>query len=237
MEVAAAIRNEPTPSVGDVARDPRHPRACAALGLGPHRVEPRPSGAVGVAVGPAAGASHSVPLDAALTGAADQQFVGWSYWAGKRYGDPTGNLHKELVDDDDRLAPNAGVVSQTYPAAVAGRPLHCGSRRRPAFHLTYTADPDARTPTVVVVPVVTLHPHGSRARVEGGTARSVPDADRLVVRNARGAGTVTVAMSGRLPAGPTLPMRRTGTRRRSFGLVEGAGAGRVDAYAQRTTVG
>ena len=68
----------------------------------------------------------------------DAQQVGWTYWAWKYYGDPTGSADESLVMADGRLRSTAFVLSRTYPQAVAGSRSFSTSPRRPACSTSRT---------------------------------------------------------------------------------------------------
>lgn len=133
-----------------------------------------------------------------VAGLADQHLIGWTYWAYKNYGDPTGGGVEGLFADDSDLttlkAAKAAVLIRPYARAIAGTPLSMsfdtGSK---AFSLSYT--PNAATaPTEISMPAL-QYPDGYRVTVQGGRVTSAANAMVLEVANTSGATQVTVQVS------------------------------------------
>ena len=68
------------------------------------------------------GATTSIPLAGFDVEWAGLDQLGWIYWAWKYYDDPTGSSAEGLVQPDGSYSPIVGVLSRTYPQAVAGDP-------------------------------------------------------------------------------------------------------------------
>lgn|GEM_PF-249744 len=115
---------------------------------------------------------------------ADNQLMGWTYWGYKDWvDDPGGAGSGPLFDDSDdngtlRTAKLA-VLSEPYPVATAGIPLH--ERYDPAtdtFTYTYLPNRHIHAPTVIFA--APLHyPHGYTATVVGARVVSAADARYL----------------------------------------------------------
>jgi endoglycosylceramidase len=130
------------------------------------------------------GATSNSNLLATLTDATDRNLVGWTYWAWKFYGDPTGSSAEGLVMPSGKLRTTASVLSRTYPQAIAGRPLALGfDPTSGAFHLEYLANHAVSAPTVIFVPTSIHYPSGYCARVSGGSVISQPGRTLLLVKN------------------------------------------------------
>lgn len=142
------------------------------------------------------GATSSPALLSALVASLGDQRVGWTYWAWRYYHDPTGSAAEGLVTGNGRLRPTARDLAETYPEAIAGRPLAMSfDPATAAFHLRYAPYRSVRAPTVVFVPTAIHYPHGYCARVRGGTIASPPGRELLVVDNARRGGDVSVSVT------------------------------------------
>ena len=141
------------------------------------------------------GATSSPELMDRLTRIADELQLGWTYWAWKYYGDPTGSSAEALVDANGNLAPTTTSLARAYPQAIAGSPssfsFDPGVRE---FHLLYVPNAQIAAPTVIFVPVAVHYPKGYVASVVGGVILSKPDATHLVVANQSGATTVQVTI-------------------------------------------
>ncbi|MGA7416714.1 MAG: cellulase family glycosylhydrolase [Acidimicrobiales bacterium] len=144
------------------------------------------------------GATTSEPLMVRLTANADQLELGWTYWAWKYYGDPTGSSDEALVTATGALAPTAASISRVYPEAVAGTPISFAFDPASAdFHLVYAPKAQVDAPTVVVVPVAVHYPEGYCAQVTGGTIVSKPDSTHLLIANTPNASIVAVTVKPR----------------------------------------
>lgn len=141
------------------------------------------------------GATTNQALLAQLTAYADTYQLGWTYWQWKHYHDPTGSSDEALASAGGALRPNATVLAQPYPQAVAGAPASFGfDMRTGTFHLAYVPNDRVDAPTVVVVPALARRTAGRTYCVHtvGGSILSRPGADRVLVANSPGARKVTV---------------------------------------------
>jgi len=126
------------------------------------------------------GATSSIPDIELMTTIANENLLGWTYWAWKYYDDPTGNPNEALARPDGTLhLAKAKVLAQTYAQAVAGTPEYMSYTPATAkFELRYLANPHITKPTVIFVPVSLDYPDGYCARVTG-RARIVSKADAV----------------------------------------------------------
>ncbi len=142
------------------------------------------------------GASSDPQLLASIAAAMDARQVGWSYWAWKYYGDPTGSAAESLVMADGRLRSTARVLSRAYPQAVAGTPLRFSfSTTTDVFDLVYVPNHYVHAPTVVFVPTDLHYRHGYCARTTGARVTSKRGSDLLEVQNASTGHRVTVEIT------------------------------------------
>ncbi len=130
---------------------------------------------------------------------ADQNLVGWTHWAWKRYDDPTGDADEGIVVGDTgpiEYKPKIQVLERTYARAIAGVPSVM--RFDPAsgdFELVYAPDPSARAATEIWLPLERHYPAGYAIEVEGGSARpSSREPHILAVEAATGATEVRVTI-------------------------------------------
>ena len=123
------------------------------------------------------GATEDPTMVGQVVSDADQDLVGWTYWAWKYYHDPTGSSHEGLVDPSGQLEPTAEALSETYPQAVAGTPVSMGNDADGSFHLSYVPDDHIDAPTVIFVPVQLHYPNSYCASATGATVVSKPGAD------------------------------------------------------------
>ncbi len=187
-----------------VTGNPTNLAACAfqdARSLG-RRAADRPAMASGRQPGGPAwfvtefGATSSGALLSRITADMDARQVGWTYWAWKFYGDPTGSAAESLVMADGRLRPTALVLSRTYPQAVAGVPISFDfSPSTGVFRMAYVPDHRIHAPTVIFVPTMIHYPHGYCARASGARVTSARGSDQLQVRNAPSGHRVTVVVT------------------------------------------
>jgi endoglycosylceramidase len=141
------------------------------------------------------GATSDPALLAVAVGALDAERVGWTYWAWKYYGDPTGSSDEALVLSDGRLRSTALELSEVYPQAVAGTPISYGySAATDVFHLTYAPNRAVRAPTVVFVPTALHYPEGYCTTVSGGRVTSGPNSGQLRIENGRSGHLVDVTV-------------------------------------------
>jgi endoglycosylceramidase len=128
---------------------------------------------------------------------ADQHLVGWTYWAYKGFGDPTGGSVEGLFTNDADLSTlkpaKADVLIRPYARAIAGTPQAMsfdGASKQ--FNLSYT--PRAATaPTEIFVPA-RHYPKGYRVTLQGGQVTSAANAAVLTVANDAGAAQVQLTV-------------------------------------------
>jgi endoglycosylceramidase len=142
------------------------------------------------------GASSDPQLLGSITAAMDARQVGWSYWAWKYYGDPTGSGAESLVMADGRLRSTALVLSRAYPEAIAGTPLRFAfSPATDVFDMTYVPNHRVHAPTLVFVPTALHYRHGYCARTTGARVTSARGSDLLQVLNRSTGQRVTVEIT------------------------------------------
>jgi endoglycosylceramidase len=142
------------------------------------------------------GATSDTTLLRRFTADADRMLVGWAYWSWQFYNDPTGSNAEALVRANGKLRSTAFVLSQTYPEAIAGRPVSMSFTPQSAvFHLAYRPRHSVQAPTVIFVPTAMHYRRGYCARVTGGSVESSPGAVLLEVRNATNARLVRVTVT------------------------------------------
>jgi hypothetical protein len=114
---------------------------------------------------------RAVEIDAAV---ADEDLMGWTHWAYKRWNDPTtaDGAQGLFRDDADPSSVKHGklrLLVRTYAQATAGTPLamhfdpHDG-----AFRYRYRSDPSITAPTRIFVSPL-HYPHGYRVVVDHGS--------------------------------------------------------------------
>ncbi len=140
------------------------------------------------------GATYDASLVSQIVSDANQDMIGWTYWAWKDYDDPTGSSHEGLMSATGQLEPTADALSITYPQAVAGTPESVTDDADGSFNLTYQAEDDITAPTVIFVPVQLHYPHGYCAQATGASIASLPNASYLDVVNHHDARTVVVSV-------------------------------------------
>jgi len=144
------------------------------------------------------GASDDLSDIGRVTQLADQHLVGWTYWAYKNFGDPTGAAAEGLFSNDADLstlkAPKADLLIRPYAQAIAGTPQSMSfDTSSKIFTLSYA--PRASTaPTEIFVPA-RQYPNGYLVSVQGGQVTSAPGATLLQVANSAGASQVQVQVS------------------------------------------
>ncbi len=131
---------------------------------------------------------------------ADRQLMGWTYWSYKDWvDDPGGQGSGPLFDDSDdngTLRPaKLAVLSEPYPEATAGIPLH--ERYDPTTNtFTYTYFPKRHISAPTVIFTAPLHyPAGYTAKVTGARVTSAPAARYLELKADPGAHLVHVRLS------------------------------------------
>ena len=142
------------------------------------------------------GASSNAAFLSAFTDQLDDALVGWTYWAWKYYGDPTGSAAESLVMASGRLRSTATVLSRAYPEAIAGRPtLISSDPATGAFDLAYVPDHSVRAPTVVFLPTGLHYPAGYCPRATGARVVSPAGSTLLEVANKAHATEVTLSVT------------------------------------------
>ncbi|MCL6094717.1 MAG: cellulase family glycosylhydrolase [Actinobacteria bacterium] len=131
------------------------------------------------------GATNSIPDIDLMTSIANENLLGWTYWAWKYYDDPTGNPNEALARPNGALhLAKARALAQTYAQAIAGIPEYMSYDPSTAkFELRYRPNPHITEPTVVFVPESLNYPKGYCARAIGATIISRPNATHLLIRN------------------------------------------------------
>ena len=132
-----------------------------------------------------------------VTTLADQHLTGWTYWAYKLYGDPTGSASEGLFGDDGDLttlkAPKADLLIRPYFQALAGTPQSMSfDASSKHFALSYTPR-TATAPTQVFLPS-RQYPQGYTVQVQGGTVTSAANATLLTIAETAGAQQVQVTV-------------------------------------------
>lgn len=141
------------------------------------------------------GATRTASLISDETASADLLTVGWSYWSWKYYHDPTGSSAEALIGPDGKDGPQAKVLRQVYPQAVAGTIINLLSDPSTGImYLTYNADPRISAPTLIWVGNRHTFARGYCADVAGATVTSKPDAPVLEIKNPPLASKVVVAV-------------------------------------------
>jgi endoglycosylceramidase len=129
------------------------------------------------------GATTSVPLAGFDVEWAGLDDLGWIYWAWKFYDDPTGSSAEGLVQPDGSYSPIVGVLSRTYPQAVAGDPNSViFNPFTGAFNMVYSPTQAAQGVTTVFVAARQHYPNGWCSAVKNGRITSKPGASHLTVQ-------------------------------------------------------
>jgi endoglycosylceramidase len=162
------------------------------------------------------GATDDLTQIGDILDAADQQKLGWLYWAWYST-EPTGN---PATPTTETLNPQEGIVydptqppvesnlktakldvlDRPYPFLIAGTPQSWSfNTTTNVFTLTYTTTPvkggaALTDPSVVMVPQ-RLYPSGYRVAVSGATVTSQPNANALTLATNTGATSITVTVS------------------------------------------
>lgn len=144
------------------------------------------------------GASDNLKDIARVIALADARLFGWTYWAYKTFGDPTGSGNAEslFVDDGDltSLKPaKADVLIRPYAQAIAGVPQFMSfDPASKQFTLHYSAA-GAAAPTVIFVPP-RHYPRGYAVQLSDGRVVSAAGAARLEIVNDAPAALVTLEL-------------------------------------------
>jgi endoglycosylceramidase len=144
------------------------------------------------------GASDDLDDIGRVTELADQNLIGWTYWAYKNFDDPTGNSAEGLFSNDADLGTlktaKAKLLIRPYAQAIAGTPRSMSfDTTSLVFSLSYV--PGAGTaPTRVFIPAL-QYPQGYAITVQGGQVISAPGATLLQVANEPGASLVQVQVT------------------------------------------
>ncbi len=129
------------------------------------------------------GATTSIPLAGFDVEYAGLDQLGWIYWAWKFYDDPTGSSAEGLVQPDGSYSPIVGVLSRTYPQAVAGDPNSViFNPFTGAFNMVYAPTQAASGVTTVDIAASQHYPNGWCAAVKGGAITSKPGSTHLTVQ-------------------------------------------------------
>ena len=129
------------------------------------------------------GATTSIPLAGFDVEFAGLDELSWIYWAWKFYDDPTGSSAEGLVQPDGSYSPIVGVLSRTYPQAVAGDPNSViFNPFTGAFNMVYAPTVAAHGVTTVDVAASQHYPAGWCAAVKNGRITSKPGAQHLTVQ-------------------------------------------------------
>ncbi|MDR3415725.1 MAG: cellulase family glycosylhydrolase [Nevskia sp.] len=145
------------------------------------------------------GASDDVTDITRVTRLADQHLVGWTYWAYKTFGDPTGSGQAEsLFANDGDLGTlkqaKAKLLIRPYAQAVAGIPTSMSfDPASKLFTLVYTPRA-AGAPTVVFVPS-SQYPNGYSVSIAGAQVVSQPGAALLELAAQAGATQVRLTLT------------------------------------------
>jgi endoglycosylceramidase len=133
---------------------------------------------------------------ARITADADAHLTGWMYWQWLHYDDPTGSHDSGLWPPTAPIPAMLGVLSRTYPSAIAGRPSSTSfDPSSGRFTLRYRSDPRITEPTVIFVPVAGHYAGGYCASATGARITSAPGATHVDVENGTTAADVTVTIS------------------------------------------
>jgi endoglycosylceramidase len=129
------------------------------------------------------GATTSVPLAGFDVEYAGLEQLGWIYWAWKYYDDPTGSSAEGLVQPDGSYSPIVGVLSRTYPQAVAGDPNSViFNPFTGGFNMVYAPTEAAHGVTTVDIAASQHYPNGWCSAVKNGRITSKPGANHLTVQ-------------------------------------------------------
>jgi len=151
------------------------------------------------------GATDDLPTILADIDAADRHMDSWQYWTYSG-GDPCCPRPAEGIILDPSKPPTPGnlkqgkldVLSRPYPRAIAGTPVSWSfqsASANQAFSFVFNADPAARAPTEIFIPVARHYASGYTVHITGpAVVTSAPGAAILTLRNT-GAGTVTVQVA------------------------------------------
>lgn len=134
-----------------------------------------------------------------VTGLADQNFVGWTYWHYKNWGDPTGGpgIQGLFADDADLSTlkqDKADLLVRPYPRATAGTPTALSfDTTTKAFSYSFTPDGSAHRSEIFAP--ARHYPNGYDAVITGGHAVSAANATLLQVVADPGASTVQIQIT------------------------------------------
>lgn len=129
------------------------------------------------------GATTSVPLAGFDVEYAGLEDLGWIYWAWKFYDDPTGSSAEGLVEPDGTYSPIVGVLSRTYPQAVAGDPNSVQFNPfTGGFTMVYAPTVATSGVTTIAIAAGQHYPDGWCTAVKNGRVTSKPGATRLTVQ-------------------------------------------------------
>jgi endoglycosylceramidase len=149
------------------------------------------------------GATDDLTLLARVTRLADENLVGWQYWAYKQWLDPTTQSQSSggqgmFAADDDLSSvklEKLKILSRPYPQYTAGTPLALAfDLDTGAFSYRYAPRAGGGA-TEIFVPAALHYPGGYVLEVSGADVASPPQSDRVVLRARPGAAEVTVTIS------------------------------------------
>jgi endoglycosylceramidase len=145
------------------------------------------------------GATNDIRDIRDATGLADSNLEGWSEWAWKLYGDPTGNSGEQMVTSDTGnivLEPKVTEgLERTYADAVAGTPTAMSFNPSTlAFSFTYTPDAALNSAGTDIFVPTSLYTKGAVVTVTGGTGSFSSSDPNVYVVTASGSGAVTVTI-------------------------------------------
>ena len=129
------------------------------------------------------GATTSIPLAGFDVEYAGLSQLSWIYWAWKFYDDPTGSSAEGLVEPDGSYSPIGGMLSRTYPQAVAGDPNSViFNPFTGGFNMVYAPTEAAHGVTTVDIAASQHYPDGWCSAVKNGRITSKPRASHLTVQ-------------------------------------------------------
>lgn len=137
---------------------------------------------------------------------ADRHSVGWMYWEYKAWkGSVTVGLFTKNDDLSTLRQDKAGLLSRTYPMAIAGEPISWSfDPDTKEFLLQYAPGPNVTASTLVYVPVARHYQQGYSVAADGATVTVThpdPAFDYVEIQNISDAETVTIRICANTPQG------------------------------------